>query len=131
MTRKIRERIPKGTELTPEWLLVKILVMKPAERDYERAKRLPGVFVDAILECELMKVKGREAEILARRFGLYGRKPETLQELGKLFGVSRERVRSIANEAIWKLQVYQAMGDDRYGPGTAARDIYRWEEGQS
>lgn len=46
--------------------------------------------------------KDREREIITRRFGLTGRK-ETLEEIGELLGITRERVRQIEKQVIIKL----------------------------
>jgi len=46
----------------------------------------------------------REAEILMMRFGLDGSKPRTLEEVGRKFKVTRERVRQIQNIALTKLR---------------------------
>jgi RNA polymerase primary sigma factor len=46
----------------------------------------------------------RESEILALRFGLKDGKPRTLEEVGELIGVTRERIRQIQDEALQKLR---------------------------
>jgi len=46
----------------------------------------------------------RERKIIFKRFGLDGGKPETLEELGKKFGVTRERIRQLQNIALAKLR---------------------------
>jgi len=46
----------------------------------------------------------REAKVLKMRFGLDGYKPMTLEEVGKAFGVTRERVRQIECKALRKLK---------------------------
>jgi len=46
----------------------------------------------------------REAEILTMRYGLDGGYPRTLEEVGKIFGITRERVRQIETKAIRKLR---------------------------
>jgi RNA polymerase primary sigma factor len=46
----------------------------------------------------------REAEILRYRFGLNGGTERTLEEVGKKFGVTRERIRQIQNMALLKLR---------------------------
>lgn len=46
----------------------------------------------------------RDREILIRRFGIDGSKPLTLGELGKSFGISRERVRQIIQRATQKIR---------------------------
>ncbi|HUJ08424.1 MAG TPA: RNA polymerase sigma factor RpoD/SigA [Verrucomicrobiae bacterium] len=52
----------------------------------------------------LEELDAREAEILTMRFGLDGSKPRTLEEVGKRFKVTRERVRQIQNIALTKLR---------------------------
>jgi DNA-directed RNA polymerase sigma subunit (sigma70/sigma32) len=39
----------------------------------------------------------RERKIIFQRFGLDGDKPKTLEEVGKKFGVGRERIRQLQN----------------------------------
>jgi RNA polymerase primary sigma factor len=46
----------------------------------------------------------REREILKHRFGLQGAQVETLEDVGKRFGITRERVRQIQNAAVAKLR---------------------------
>ena len=52
----------------------------------------------------LEELEKREAEILTLRFGLDGSKPKTLEEVGRKFKVTRERVRQIQNIALTKLR---------------------------
>jgi len=44
-------------------------------------------------------------KIIFQRFGLDGGKPKTLEEVGKKFGVTRERIRQLQNIALSKLRV--------------------------
>ena len=46
----------------------------------------------------------READVLRMRFGMYDGRTHTLEEVGQLFGVTRERIRQIENKAIRKLR---------------------------
>jgi RNA polymerase primary sigma factor len=46
----------------------------------------------------------RERKIVVQRFGLDGGKPKTLEEMGKKFGVTRERIRQVQNIALAKLR---------------------------
>jgi RNA polymerase primary sigma factor len=54
---------------------------------------------------ELLEVlDDRERKIIFQRFGLDGGKPKTLEEVGKKFGVTRERIRQLQNIALVKLR---------------------------
>ncbi len=46
----------------------------------------------------------REREIIVLRFGLGGERPHTLEEVGKMFNVTRERIRQIEAKALRKLR---------------------------
>ncbi len=52
----------------------------------------------------LAELDPREAEILTLRFGLDGNRPRTLEDVGRKFKVTRERVRQIQNIALHKLR---------------------------
>jgi RNA polymerase primary sigma factor len=52
----------------------------------------------------LTELDPREAEILTLRFGLDGNRPKTLEDVGRKFKVTRERVRQIQNIALHKLR---------------------------
>jgi len=46
----------------------------------------------------------RERRIIDERFGLNGKKPLTLEEVGREFGVTRERIRQLQNVALTKMR---------------------------
>lgn len=46
----------------------------------------------------------KEDDVLRRRFGLGGKPSETLEEIGKRYAVTRERIRQIENSAIQKIR---------------------------
>jgi RNA polymerase primary sigma factor len=46
----------------------------------------------------------RERRVIELRFGLYGTQPCTLEEVGRAFGVTRERMRQIENNTLTKLK---------------------------
>ena len=46
----------------------------------------------------------READVLRMRFGMYDGRTHTLEEVGQIFGVTREHIRQIENKAIRKLR---------------------------
>jgi len=56
------------------------------------------------IEEVLSSLDEREAKVLALRFGLLGETPKTLEEVGKIFNVTRERIRQIEAKALRKLR---------------------------
>jgi len=56
------------------------------------------------LEQVLDTLTPREARILGLRFGLRGNRSYTLKELGEIFGLTKERIRQIQNEALRRLR---------------------------
>jgi RNA polymerase primary sigma factor len=46
----------------------------------------------------------RESGAVSLRFGLAGGQPRTLDEIGKVYGVTRERIRQIESKAMSKLR---------------------------
>jgi len=52
----------------------------------------------------LRKLGRREADVLRMRFGLDDGRSRTLEEVGQMFQVSRERIRQIEAKALRKLQ---------------------------
>lgn len=56
------------------------------------------------IEEVLKTLSDREANVLRMRFGLLGGKQATLEEVGKRFGVTRERIRQIEAKALTRLK---------------------------
>ena len=56
--------------------------------------------LDELLDC----LDEREHRIIGARFGLDGKKPMTLEEVGVEFGVTRERIRQLQNIALAKMR---------------------------
>ena len=46
----------------------------------------------------------RERQVIELRYGLRGHEPLTLEEVGRAFGVTRERIRQIENNTLKKLK---------------------------
>ena len=46
----------------------------------------------------------RDREVIEMRFGLKGHEARTLEEVGRAFGVTRERIRQIENTTLKRLQ---------------------------
>lgn len=56
----------------------------------------------------------REAEIIRLRFGLNGDSPLTLEEVGQLFDITRERVRQLQNIALSKMRKIMASKERQH-----------------
>ena len=52
----------------------------------------------------LAALPAREREVIEMRYGLRGNKARTLEEVGRAFGVTRERIRQIENNTLKKLE---------------------------
>lgn len=63
------------------------------------------------LDSVLSHLSEREIKIIQLRFGLTGEGPLTLEETGKLLGITRERVRQIQEKAIFKLRNLKQLND--------------------
>ncbi len=57
-----------------------------------------------LLEHGMSALNEREREVLAGRFGLHDREPETLEDLAARLGLTRERIRQIQQESLLKLK---------------------------
>jgi RNA polymerase primary sigma factor len=68
----------------------------PDEQTFEKA-------LTESIEEALSGLKEREAKILRLYFGLDGEEPMTLEQIGALLGITRERVRQIETEALRRL----------------------------
>ena len=64
--------------------------------------------MDVLLHDQLMEVikslTEREQKVILLRFGLEDGKPRTLEEVGKVFGITRERIRQIEVKSLRKLR---------------------------
>ena len=87
---KLLEFIPDDTALTPENQIC-------AKMNHELCSQL------------LETLRPRECEILKLRIGWDDDKERTLEEIGKMYGLTRERIRQIENRAIRKLKGKTAL----------------------
>jgi RNA polymerase primary sigma factor len=69
----------------------------PFEQAAERLRR-------ENLRRALAALPAREREVIEMRFGLSGERPFTLEEVGRAFNVTRERIRQIENHTLKKLE---------------------------
>jgi RNA polymerase primary sigma factor len=134
--RKLRAEIGRDVELTPEEVeqirrssQAPVSLEKPVGDEEEsefghfltdESEPLP----EEVAEVELRKVtlqrvldtlSVRERRVLELRYGLNGEHPRTLDEVGKTFNVTRERIRQIENQSLKKLR---ALADS-----VALRDV--------
>jgi RNA polymerase primary sigma factor len=79
-----------------------------------RDKNLRGE-VDGLIAV----LDSREKKIISQRFGLDGGKPKTLEDVGKNFGVTRERIRQLQNIALAKLRRALSQKEDPLGAAQA------------
>ena len=76
----------------------------------------PGEQVVDELEVENLKrllgeLPQRESDVLTMRYGLFGREPMTLKQIGQNIGLTRERIRQIENQALKRLRAMMTGGD--------------------
>ncbi len=62
------------------------------------------------LQSVLGSLSHRERKVLELRYGLTGEEPMTLEDVGRYFGVTRERIRQIENRTLYKLKAMRAAG---------------------
>ena len=72
-----------------------------AESPYERAVE---ILTKEALRDALENLSYRERRVLELRYGLGGEHPRTIDEVGRTFNVTRERIRQIKNQSLKKLQ---------------------------
>jgi RNA polymerase primary sigma factor len=65
--------------------------------------------IHEILEKALSLLSEREQQIIQYRYGLNGQAPLTLEEIGQILGITRERVRQIQNKAIVRLRTFSSI----------------------
>ena len=82
---RLLDYLPDNTNRTPD------------EQTFEKA-------LSEAIEESLAGLKERESKILRLYFGLDGEDPMTLEDIGTLLGITRERVRQIKEKALLKLR---------------------------
>jgi RNA polymerase primary sigma factor len=75
----------------------------------DESEPLPDEAADTTLRREalsraLSMLAERERRVLEMRYGLNGEQPRTLDEVGRTFNVTRERIRQIENQSLKKLR---------------------------
>ena len=90
---------PVGDEQESEF--GQLIADERAESPYERAVE---VLTTETLRGVLENLSYRERRVLELRYGLGGEHPRTLDEVGRAFSVTRERIRQIETQSLKKLQ---------------------------
>jgi RNA polymerase primary sigma factor len=90
---------PVGDEEQSEF--GQLIVDEGAESPYERAVE---TLTKEALRDALENLSYRERRVLELRYGLGDEHPRTLDEVGRTFNVTRERIRQVENQALKKLQ---------------------------
>ncbi len=90
---------PVGDEEQTE--LGQLIADERAESPYERAVE---TLTNEALREALENLSHRERRVLELRYGLGGEHPRTLDEVGRTFNVTRERIRQVEHHALNKLK---------------------------
>jgi len=98
-TFSLQDPIQQGEESMFQDIIPDFGATTPDEQisDFEMLRQLKGL---------IGRLDERERLILVLRFGLDGNRPKTLEEVSKIIGRTRERVRQIQNQALSKLKKY-------------------------
>ncbi len=67
--------------------------------------------IKELLECVLAGLSQRETTILKLRYGLSGESTHTLEQTGRVLGITRERVRQIQERALEKLRQRKELSE--------------------
>ena len=74
------------------------------EDDFSPLDEMYQEEVSGALKNVLATLDSREAEVLSLRYGIGYSKPKTLEEIGAIYGLTKERIRQIENKALTKLR---------------------------
>ena len=96
-TASIDSLLDEEDNLTMEDFLPDLSVDEPLST-LEQTKRIE--YIASWLDT----LRDEEKRVIILRYGLDGAEPQTLESIGKLFGVTRERIRQIEHKTIRKLQ---------------------------
>lgn len=74
-------------------------------------KKLERDWQNEVIDQLFVRLSEKEQDVLRRRFGLGDHDPQTLQEISKVYGVTRERIRQIESKALRKLRAREPYRD--------------------
>lgn len=72
--------------------------------EFSKAEGYGRLFRYLKLHKKIELLPERQKQIIELRFGLDGKGAKSLEEVGKIFGVTRERVRQLENRGLKKLE---------------------------
>ncbi len=81
-----------------------ILDAIPDENGRDPSESLQEDDLQAVLDGWLQRLNGKQREVIERRFGLHGYEKQTLEQVGREIGLTRERVRQIQVDALTRLR---------------------------
>ncbi|EFC83346.1 sigma-70 family RNA polymerase sigma factor [Parafrankia sp. EUN1f] len=95
------------------------LVGLPAPPDTDPDTVLDRKWLRMAVARSLAELSPRNAEVVRLRFGFDDGEPRTLEQIGQVFGVTRERIRQIEKKALEQLRepLRQVRSDNAVGPG--------------
>jgi RNA polymerase primary sigma factor len=97
-----------------------LIADEQAESPYDRAAE--NLRVEALRDA-LRRLSYRERRVLELRYGLGGQKACTLEEVGRRFNVTRERIRQIESQSLKKMQQISEAQRLRDHAGISVRDL--------
>jgi RNA polymerase primary sigma factor len=106
------EQVRDTIDANPQTISIETPVGEDSEfGDFIEDDQLPppdeaihSIMLTDTIDRILTKLLPREAEILKLRFGLAGKPPQTLEQVGVALGLSRERIRQIERQALRQLR---------------------------
>ncbi len=114
---KIKEIIKLSQETTSldttidEENVTKLSDLIQADSSHSPFEKVFSTALQDTVKKVLNRLSDREMKIIKLRFGLDGQGPFTLEQTGKILGITRERVRQIQEKAIAKLRHFELIKD--------------------
>lgn len=95
------------------------LVGRPASPDTDPDMVLDREWLRMAVAQGLAELSPRSAEVVRLRFGFDDDEPRTLEQVGQVFGVTRERIRQIEKKTLEQLRepLRQVRSENAVGPG--------------
>lgn len=81
---------------------------KESPEEYFISKNISNEIRELLIKC---KLPGRMNDVLIYRYGLDGSEPKTLEEIGRILGITREGVRQIELKALERIKLSPYIND--------------------